>query len=83
MVAGIGRERQFMAESPLDRRVAAVTGAARGFGGQRARSLAGHRGRAVRTGRRAAIVAAVTTRVFVDLSHAFGAVVAADKGLPI
>ena len=72
-----------MAESPLDRRVAAVTGADRGFGCQRARSLAGHRGRAVRTGRRAAIVAAVTTRVFVDLSHAFGAVVAADRGLRI
>ena len=72
-----------MAESPLDRRVAVVAGAGYGFASQRARSLAGHHGRAVPTGRRAAIIAAVTTRVFVDLSHAFGAVVAADKELPL
>ena len=72
-----------MAESPLDRRVSVVTGAGRGFGCLRARSLAGHHGRAVPTGLRAAIIAAVTTRVFVDLSHAFGAVVAADRGLRI
>jgi NAD(P)-dependent dehydrogenase (short-subunit alcohol dehydrogenase family) len=66
-----------MAELLLDRRVAVVTGAGRGFGCQRARSLAGHSTRAAFTDLRAA-----TTRVFVALSHAFGAIVRIHVGLP-